>query len=83
MNLQQIKDELKEMYPNMQGFIQHTLVAEMCFKWHEKQVKNCTTPNEGQSERLKCDCCNGTGIVEGEHYDDLQSCNTCLGRGVI
>lgn len=44
MNLQEIKDELKEMYPTMQGFIQHTLVAEMCLKWHEKQVKNCSIP---------------------------------------
>lgn len=35
MDIQDIKDELKEMYPTMQGFIQHTLVAEMCLKWHE------------------------------------------------
>ena len=37
----------------------------------------------GQSEQFKCDCCNGTGMVEGEHYNDLQSCNTCLGRGTF
>ena len=37
----------------------------------------------GQSEQLKCDCCDGTGMVEGEHYDDLQSCNTCLGKGTF
>ena len=37
----------------------------------------------GQSEQLKCDCCDGTGVVEGEHYDDLRSCNTCLGRGTF
>jgi len=35
------------------------------------------------NEQLKCDCCNGTGMVEGEHYDDLQACNTCLGRGTF
>lgn len=29
----------------------------------------------------KCECCNGTGIVEGEHYDDLQPCLTCNGSG--
>lgn len=28
-----------------------------------------------------CHCCNGTGIVEGEHYDDKQSCRTCNGKG--
>lgn len=44
MNLQEIKDELKQMYPTMQGFIQHTLVAEMCSKWHEKQVKIHSIP---------------------------------------
>ncbi len=30
-----------------------------------------------------CGCCNGTGIVEGEHYDDLQGCMTCNGRGTL
>jgi predicted methyltransferase len=35
----------------------------------------------GQSEQLKCLCCDGKGIVEGEHYDDKQSCLTCNGRG--
>tara|TARA_R110000787_G_scaffold104110_3_gene210877 strand:+ start:188 stop:421 length:234 start_codon:yes stop_codon:yes gene_type:complete len=25
----------------------------------------------------KCDACNGTGIVEGEHFDDLQPCRNC------
>jgi len=34
-----------------------------------------------QSEQLKCLCCDGTGIVEGESYDDKQSCLTCSGRG--
>jgi hypothetical protein len=34
-----------------------------------------------QSEQLKCLCCDGKGIVEGEHYDDKQSCLTCNGRG--
>jgi len=34
-----------------------------------------------QSEQLKCPCCDGKGIVEGEHYDDKQSCLTCNGRG--
>ena len=29
----------------------------------------------------ECCCCNGTGIVEGEHNDDLQSCLTCNGSG--
>ena len=52
MELQKIKDELKEMYPKMQGFIQHTLVAEMCLKWHEKQLKNCSIPVVGRSELL-------------------------------
>ena len=37
----------------------------------------------GQSEQLKCDCCNGTGLVEGEHYDDIQGCLTCNGRGTF
>ena len=34
-----------------------------------------------QSEQLKCLCCDGTGIVEGESYGDKQSCLTCSGRG--
>lgn len=29
----------------------------------------------------KCLACNGTGYVEGEHYDDLQGCHNCLGSG--
>jgi len=53
MDLQKIKDELKEMYPEIQNFIQHTLVAEMCLKWHEKQMKKCSTPDiVGRSEQL-------------------------------
>lgn len=36
-----------------------------------------------RNKQLKCDCCNGTGYVEGEHYDDIQGCNTCLGRGTF
>lgn len=28
-----------------------------------------------------CVCCDGTGIVEGEHCDDKQSCLTCNGKG--
>ena len=73
MELQKIKDELKEMYPKMQGFIQHTLVAEMCLKWHEKKVKNCSIPDvAGQSKQFYCfdeknkriDCC-------------MNQCDTC------
>ena len=53
MKLQEIKDELKEMYPTMQGFIEHTLVAEMCLKWHEKQVKNCSITNVVDSQFIE------------------------------
>ena len=24
-----------------------------------------------------CDACDGTGLVEGEHFDDLQPCRNC------
>lgn len=34
-------------------------------------------------EQLKCVCCKGTGIVEGEHYDDLYACANCLGKGTF
>ena len=37
----------------------------------------------GQSEQLKCDCCNGTGMVEGDYRDELESCLTCNGRGTF
>ena len=26
----------------------------------------------GRSEQLKCDCCDGTGMVEGDHRDELK-----------
>ena len=48
---------------------------------HKEQLALCNVV--GRSEQLKCDCCKGTGMVEGEHYDDLQSCNTCLGKGTF
>lgn len=38
---------------------------------------------KSDSEQLKCDCCDGTGLVEGEHYDDVQGCLTCNGRGTF
>jgi len=31
----------------------------------------------------ECPCCLGTGIVEGEHNDDLFSCLTCNGQGTL
>ena len=31
----------------------------------------------------KCPTCNGTGTCECQHYDDVQSCMTCLGYGVL
>lgn len=37
----------------------------------------------GQSEQLKCDCCNGTGMVEGDCIDELESCLTCNGKGTF
>lgn len=37
----------------------------------------------GRSEQLKCDCCNGTGMVEGDYRDELESCLTCNGRGTF
>ena len=37
----------------------------------------------GQSEQLKCDCCNGTGMVEGDYRDEFESCLTCNGRGTF
>jgi hypothetical protein len=36
-----------------------------------------------QSEQLKCDCCNGTGMVEGDYRDEVESCLTCNGRGTF
>lgn len=35
----------------------------------------------GQRKQLKCDCCNGTGMVEGDCIDELESCLTCNGKG--
>jgi len=37
----------------------------------------------GKAEQLKCDSCNGTGMVEGDHIDELESCLTCNGRGTF
>ena len=54
IKLQQVKDELKAMYPNLQGFIQHTLVAEMCLSWHQHQLKLLNVRNTSEvSEYLK------------------------------
>ena len=45
-------------------------------------IRNLRKEEENKrSEQLKCLCCDGTGIVEGESYDDKQSCLTCSGRG--
>ena len=30
-----------------------------------------------------CPCCNGTGICEGEHRDDILPCLTCNGSGYL
>lgn len=31
----------------------------------------------------KCPCCNGTGVVEGEHAEDVEGCLTCNGSGKL
>lgn len=36
-----------------------------------------------QIEQLNCDCCNGSGMVEGDYRDELESCLTCNGRGTF
>jgi len=39
-----------------------------------------------KSENLiieNCECCNGTGLVNGEHFDDIQGCHNCLGSGKL
>jgi hypothetical protein len=36
-----------------------------------------------QSEQLSCVCCNGTGMVEGDYRDELESCLTCNGRSTF
>ena len=38
-------------------------------------------PNIKTSLFDDCKCCEGTGLVEGEHFDDKQPCMTCNGRG--
>ena len=68
MDLQNVKNELKEMYPEMQGFIQHTLVAEMCLKWHEKQ---------GISKRDLCKTCQDYWLGHEEEKKDKRYCISC------
>ena len=44
---------------------------------YQSDFKNdCNCCNDGL-----CACCGGTGLVEGEHHDDLQACLTCNGKG--
>jgi hypothetical protein len=46
--INKVKKDLKLMYPTLQGFVEHTLVAEMCLRWHNKQLE--ATKNTGESE---------------------------------
>ena len=32
---------------------------------------------------VKCECCQGTGYVEGDDRDELEGCLTCNGRGTL
>ena len=35
--IEEIKEFLLKEYPQFKGFVQHTLVAEMCLKYHESE----------------------------------------------
>ena len=39
----------------------------------EAKLKN----NVDLGDVSNCDACDGTGLVEGEHFDDLQPCRNC------
>lgn len=36
-----------------------------------------------RTEKLKCSCCNGTGMLEGESWADFKTCNFCSGKGTF
>lgn len=38
--INEVKKELLDMYPEFAGFINHTLVATMCFEYHQTKLKN-------------------------------------------
>ena len=67
-----------------EGQPQHNAFGIAIAEANEMLVKNCSIPVVvGRSEQLKCDCCNGTGMVEGDYRDELESCLTCNGRGTF
>ena len=76
---EELKKEILEILDNVYYW-------ETCPQEYNDRIdavkKQLTIPDVvGRSEQLKCHCCDGTGIVEGESYDDKQSCLTCSGRG--
>lgn len=36
----EVKKELLQMYPQFSGFVNHTLVATMCFEYYQSKLKN-------------------------------------------
>lgn len=72
MTTEEIKKELHELYPNINGFIDHTLVAEMCLKWHELQLKKCNMPDVSGSfsaEDMEEAYNDGAGINKPREFD--------------
>ena len=49
----------------------------------EEIVKLAQLKQEEPSEEEKCDACDGSGMFVGEHYDELQGCNNCSGKGFL
>jgi DnaJ-class molecular chaperone len=47
----------------------------------ELLLNELVSENESLHLVSYCECCDGTGYIEGEHYDDIQACLTCNGSG--
>ena len=70
---EKVKETLKEMYPQYSGFIEHTLVAEMCLKYHEKQCH--IAPVVGRSKQFYCTCSRAKGLDHDE--EGMPYCIEC------
>lgn len=76
-----IKERLKKAFSVPDNWDKHDYqIPRYTFEDLEHAVEIANSSNDIHNVS-ECESCNGSGLVEGEHFDDLQPCMTCNGRG--
>lgn len=65
MNIEEVKEYLKKQYPNLKGFIDHTLVAEMAINFANMQLEAINYTR----------CCTQLLCIDKWCYNDLTKGN--------